>query len=116
MDVLGYAENGNLVNRQNDIKYIRNQQLVSGQVTLQVFWSPLECISISILIFQALTLAGEFESQNTYTWEVFEYTCPFENTCELELQSSTSPLAESTSFLSIGSQKSMNDESVVLSQ
>ena len=28
--VLGYAENGNLVNRQNDIKYIRNQQLVSG--------------------------------------------------------------------------------------
>lgn len=28
--VLGYTENGELVNRQNNIKYIRNQQLVSG--------------------------------------------------------------------------------------
>ena len=28
--VLGYAENGNLINRENDIRYIRNQQLVSG--------------------------------------------------------------------------------------
>ena len=57
-----------------------NQYFGLSQVTLEVFWSPLECISISIFIFQALTLASEFESQNSYTWEVFEYTCTFEYT------------------------------------
>lgn len=56
--ILGYAVDGELVNRQNDLRYIRNKQLVSGfryelpernsQVSVEGFWKAYDRYPFSV--------------------------------------------------------------------